>query len=709
MNRFTGRVFVYFGLFLLFMAGCGSGGSGPGGAGGASLTAVSVEVGGTSEDKPSERNLQKLSEKPVPAGVASISLGVKRGETELYSECKNVSVGNDPVLFDFEVPPGTNTDFSAQAFSAADCAGNLLYEGQTIGVVLLGEATNEVKIHLGLVGVTPPTVTTLPATDIGNGCARLHGRVQPQSTTTIAWFDWGSDPTLSSNTLASRKELSGNAEVPIEQVICGLSQDTLYHFRTTASNGGSVVLGEVLTFSLTEQTPVEAEIIFGDQLPPVVVTNEATDITATSAIVHGTIDPEGSATQGYIEFGETSQYGNALPLTTIGNGFEPVAISANLTGLTSGKVYNYRVVGFNSAGLSVGANQTFQAQSAILSINFEAGIGNISISNGTWEIGKTTSSPSTAHSGESAACTVLNADYPDNVSSRMMLSPVRLPSVSGDDEIHLIFYHWFIFGGANSALGSRADFGRVQVREEISPGVFGDWVSLSSYSGASPEWTRTLVDLSAYAGNVVQIGFLLDQGFGGVGPGWCVDSLLIRAEKVRVLAKAETSIEDFEPSPDNWSGDNGTWRIGVPIIGPMAAHSGVNVAGTVLDRNYSDNTSSRLVSPSLRLPSLTAGELLKIRFWHWFQFGGANSALGSRADFGRVQIREELSPGSWGAWSTLESFSGASGVWTTTLVDVPSAFAGKKVQIGFLLDQGFGGVGAGWFVDTISMNVVLAP
>lgn len=74
MNRFTRRVFVFFGLFLLFMAGCGSGGSGPGGAGGASLTAVSVEVGGTSEDKPSERNLQKLSEKPVPAGVNSISL-----------------------------------------------------------------------------------------------------------------------------------------------------------------------------------------------------------------------------------------------------------------------------------------------------------------------------------------------------------------------------------------------------------------------------------------------------------------------------------------------------------------------------------------------------------------------------------------------------------------------------------------------------------
>lgn len=707
--RFKRCFKVWWIALAVILTGCGSGGIDGNNRADTEMAKVSTAIEGLANLEGDAAKPGRLSAKPVPSGVASIRLEVKRGETELHSECKNVSVGDDPVLFNFEVTSGPSTDFSAQAFSAADCAGNPLYEGETIGVVLLGGTTNQVKVHLGLVGVTPPTVTTEPATEIANGCARLNGRVHPFGFNTIAWFDWGTDPTLSSNTLASRKELSGNAEVPIDQVLCGLSSNTVYHFRTTASNGGNLVFGEILTFSLTGQTPVETEIIFGDNLPPAVVTNAATDINATSAIVHGTVDPEGSATQGYIEWGTTTQYGNTTPLRSIGNGFEPVAISANLTGLTAGTVYHFRVVAFNPFGLTVGADQTFQAQSAMFSENFEAGIGNISIENGLWEIGVTTSSPSVAHSGENAACTVLNADYPDNVSSRMSLFPVRLPAINGDDEIQLIFYQWFVFGGGSSALGSRSDFGRVQVREETSPGVFGDWVSLSIYSGASPEWTRTLVDLSAYSGKVIQIGFLLDQGFGGVGPGWCVDSLLIRIGKVRVLGKSETLIEDFEHGLDQGFGDNGSWQEGPPTSGPMAAHSGQNVAATVLAGNYSDNTSSRWVSPSLRLPDLNAGELLKMRFWHWFQFGGATAALGSRADFGRVQIREELAPGSWGDWTTLETFNGASGVWTTTLVDVPSAFAGKKVQIGFLLDQGFGGVGPGWYVDTISMNVVLAP
>ncbi len=150
----------------------------------------------------------------------------------------------------------------------------------------------------------------------------------------------------------------------------------------------------------------------------------------------------------------------------------------------------------------------------------------------------------------------------------------------------------------------------------------------------------------------------------------------------------------------NWYADNGVWQVGgSPTAGPGACYSGTQCAGTVLDGNYPDFVDSRLVSPSIQLSALALGEELQLRFWHWFSINSWDAL--------RVQIREEVSPGVWGAWATETSYSlNSGGVWTRPLVDL-SAYADKKVQIGFLLDNhgSFGGVDAGWYVDDITIVV----
>lgn len=705
---FTG----WFIALAVILTGCGSGGTDVNNrTTDTGMTRVSAAVEGPAELAGKSVDSTRLSAKPVPGDVGSAQIEVERGGVLLHTECRNLQGGEASVVFEFDAPSGSNTNFTGRAFSQADCQGTLLYDGRTLGVELLSGVPITVQIHLSFLGSVPPTVQTNPATGVTSNCAQLNATVNPAGFQTVIWFEFGTDHTYATSTLFARHERAGAANESIQTQICGLTPATVYHVRAVASNGGNLVFGNDQDFTTLAEggTDTASELLFPDDLPPSAVTSSATAISDTGAILNGASNPNGVDSQIFFEWGLDTTYGRTTPLQAIGKSFGEVAVTAQLSGLVPGKNYHFRIIVFNIFGVRVGGDQTFQAQSAILSEIFEAGIGNISISNGIWEIGVTTSAPSAAHTGEKAACTVLNANYPDNVSSRLMLFPIRLPAINADDELHLIFYQWFVFGGGSSALGSRGDFGQVQVREEISTGVFGDWVSLSTFSGASPEWTRSLVDLSAYAGKVIQIGFLLDQGFGGVAVGWCIDDLLVRVGKVKVVGKADTLIEDFEQGLDHGFGDNGIWQEGPPTSGPMAAHSGQNVAGTVLAGNYSDNTSSRWVTPSLRLPALNVGELLKMRFWHWFQFGGGSTALGSRGDFGRIQIREELSPGSWGAWSTLESFSGASGIWTTTLVDVSSTFAGKKVQIGFLLDQGFGGVGAGWYLDDISLNIALAP
>lgn len=141
MDRFHVRFKRCFNVWWIALAviltGCGSGGIDGNNRADTEMAKVSTAIEGLADLEGDGAKPGRLSAKPVPSGVASIRLEVKRGEMELHSECKNVSVGDDPVLFNFEVASGSGTDFSAQAFSAADCAGNLLYEGETIGLVLL--------------------------------------------------------------------------------------------------------------------------------------------------------------------------------------------------------------------------------------------------------------------------------------------------------------------------------------------------------------------------------------------------------------------------------------------------------------------------------------------------------------------------------------------------------------------------------------------
>jgi len=162
--------------------------------------------------------------------------------------------------------------------------------------------------------------------------------------------------------------------------------------------------------------------------------------------------------------------------------------------------------------------------------------------------------------------------------------------------------------------------------------------------------------------------------------------------------------DDFEAGIGDWFADNGIWEVGVPMSGPNSAHSPQYVAATVLAGDYPDGTSSRLVSPSIQLPAVIAGNALHLRFWHWFTFGGGGSCLGCYGDFGMVQIREQTGPGQWGEWTTLSTFAGSSGVYTNALVDL-SGYSGKKVQVGFLLSNGPWAAAAGWYVDDVTIDV----
>lgn len=122
------------------------------------------------------------------------------------------------------------------------------------------------------------------------------------------------------------------------------------------SNTTGDAWNDINTVTLTEGAATAKPIITG-----LSVTNKA-DVSAT---LNSSVNANGLGTRDTFEYGTSTAYGTVLiptptPLTTS----SAVARSVNVTGLTPGTLYHYRVRASNSAGQTVTADQTFTTNSA---------------------------------------------------------------------------------------------------------------------------------------------------------------------------------------------------------------------------------------------------------------------------------------------------------------------------------------------------------
>ena len=106
----------------------------------------------------------------------------------------------------------------------------------------------------------------------------------------------------------------------------------------------------------TRKTKI-ASFKFGNS--PSVATLAATSVTGTTATLNGTINPNGLATTYYFEWGTTTSYGTTTTVISAGSGTTSIAVNANLSGLTGGQTYHFRLVGVNSDGTTSGNDMTF--------------------------------------------------------------------------------------------------------------------------------------------------------------------------------------------------------------------------------------------------------------------------------------------------------------------------------------------------------------
>jgi hypothetical protein len=95
-------------------------------------------------------------------------------------------------------------------------------------------------------------------------------------------------------------------------------------------------------------------------------TGGAKSVTASSAVLTGTVNPNNEATTYYFEYGATKTYGTQTPVQgPTGAVKANTAVSATIGGLTAGGTYHYRLVATNASGTKLGRDKSFKTPAGI--------------------------------------------------------------------------------------------------------------------------------------------------------------------------------------------------------------------------------------------------------------------------------------------------------------------------------------------------------
>ncbi|HET9155010.1 MAG TPA: hypothetical protein VFN85_12975, partial [Solirubrobacterales bacterium] len=264
--------------------------------------------------------------------------------------------------------------FDGAAFSSEtetveyDSSGNLLSRfGQNRESGAIGVNASTGRVYLGPLfasegvfmygpAVVIPDVTATAATEVEQFSATLNGEVDPAGGGEVesCEFEYVTQAHFEAEGFEAAEEAPCSPATPyagtttVSAGLSALQPNTTYHFRLAASNSNGVASyssGETFT------------------TPAAVVTGQASNVTAASATLSGTVNPDGTTiTDCHFEYGTTTSYGEEAPCAEtpaqIGTGTSPVPVHADVTGLAENTTYHFRLVAANSDGSYPGADET---------------------------------------------------------------------------------------------------------------------------------------------------------------------------------------------------------------------------------------------------------------------------------------------------------------------------------------------------------------
>jgi len=255
----------------------------------------------------------------------------------------------------------------------------------------------------------PPTVATLAATSVTATSAVLHGTVNPNGVVTT--WDFSNPPTTQIYCPSPAASLPGdNVAHPVSCTATGLTPSTYYEYIVRASSDGGNSFGSSVGFTTAAAGG-----------PPTVVTMPATGVTATSAVLHATVNPNGLVTTWDFSNPPTTHIycpspGGNLPADSLVH-----AVSCTATGLTPSTYYEYIVRASNSAGNGFGLSVGFTTAAAAAT---------------DWALSSPTLSPASPNAGDAVTFRVIltalssGQPYPQAVTIVAQLDGMTIASKS---------------------------------------------------------------------------------------------------------------------------------------------------------------------------------------------------------------------------------------------------------------------------------------
>jgi len=208
-------------------------------------------------------------------------------------------------------------------------------------------ASNILNFKTGSTPTSNLDVSTLAATNVGQNSATLNASFTNAGSNSVSvWFEYGTSISLGTNSGTVNVSASaGNASVNIS----GLAPNTTYYFKAIASDGLTTKNAtNILSFTTTAPPPT-------NNLPPNAYTTSPSSITETSAVLNGQINPNGSPTTVWFEYGlSASNLNRTVGTQNIGAGNSIINVSFPISQLEPATTYFYRVVASNAYGTTPG-------------------------------------------------------------------------------------------------------------------------------------------------------------------------------------------------------------------------------------------------------------------------------------------------------------------------------------------------------------------
>jgi hypothetical protein len=195
-----------------------------------------------------------------------------------------------------------------------------------------------------------PTVATGTASAITQTSATLRATVNPNGgKVSECKLEYGTSTVEESSAACSSLPGSGTSPVAVSAPASGLSANTTYHFRISATNANGTSMGNEQAFRTLPN-------------PPTVTTGEATSLASTSAKLNAEVDPNGGElSECQLEYGTVAAGEQHVPCSSSpGSGTSPVAVSAPVSDLSANTTYHFRISATNAGGTSKGSEQTFR-------------------------------------------------------------------------------------------------------------------------------------------------------------------------------------------------------------------------------------------------------------------------------------------------------------------------------------------------------------